>query len=364
LTKIWVDVLTPKQALLFSTFISDVKHEYDCLVTTRKYDYTNEILKINNIKAVEIYKYGGGGKYEKLRASIERSIRLLKHIRVFMPDIALSFTSPDMARIAFGLGIPFILLTDSPHSVYVNKLTLPLANSVITPKCTAEGIKRFILKESRLYTFNGIFEVAWVARHTPNVKVIKKMGLEPYSYVVVRTEESKAAYYGWGSDESTTVVRPLIEALLDKLEVIVYTRYRDQSMYVKKIFGKHIKEGRLKLLKRPLDMLSLEHYAVLVITGGSSMAQESSLMGTPSITLFPKQLETFEYLRSKGFPIHFGLKIEDAVKLSLNIVSDPDNYRVKTKSMLNKMEDPIPLIKNVINELIWHHNKVGITWVM
>lgn len=62
---------------------------------------------------------------------IERQLALLDVVRDF--DVHVSLTSPDAVRVAFGLGKPIIALTDTAHSYFVNKLTLPLASTVIVP---------------------------------------------------------------------------------------------------------------------------------------------------------------------------------------------------------------------------------------
>jgi len=346
---VWIDVLTPKQALLFSTLIKEVDAQY--LITTRKYDYTVDILKLNSVDFVTVHRYGGKGRYEKLRAGIKRMEKLAHLVKKSGVKLAVSFTSPEAARVAFGLSIPLALLTDSPHSLYVNKLTLPLADVVITPKCTAKGIERFIGPDTEIYAFDGIFEATWVKRFKPNERMLKNLGLRPYSYAIVRTEESKAAYYEWNRSEPT-VLTPLIKALSEKLEVIVYVRYKDQYKYLKRALSAQIKSKRVKMLKRALNMMLLEYYAGLVITGGSSMAQESALIGTPSFTFFPQVLETFNYLKSKGFPIYFGLSFEELTELSLKIATNPKAYRANTKEALRELEDPVTFFIRIVNEYV------------
>lgn len=346
---VWIDVLTPKQALLFSTLVKEVHRRY--LITTRRYDYTEDVLRLNDMAFITVHKYGGKDRYGKLKASVRRMEKLANIVRRSGVKVAVSFTSPEATRVAFGLGIPLVLLTDSPHSIYVNKLTLPLADVVLTPRCTAEGVRRFVGPDTRVCSFDGVFEAVWAMRFKPDSRVVKDLGLEPYGYVIVRTEESQAAYYRWSMNKPT-VLAPLIGDLSERTKVIVYPRYKDQYEYLRKVLRRQIRQGKVKMLKRAINMTHLEYYAGLVITGGSSMAQESALIGTPSFTLFPHVLETFSYLKSRGFPIYFGLSFEELTELSLKIVANPKAYRVDTRETLRRLEDPVTFFREIINEYV------------
>ena len=57
----------------------------------------------------------------------------LRKIKIFSPDIVISFCSPEAARISFGLGIKHIAFCDSPHAEAVMRLTIPLIQKLLIP---------------------------------------------------------------------------------------------------------------------------------------------------------------------------------------------------------------------------------------
>ena len=59
--------------------------------------------------------------------------KLSRKIERFLPDIAISFCSPEAARISFGFGIKHIAFCDSPHANAVMRLTLPLIQKLLIP---------------------------------------------------------------------------------------------------------------------------------------------------------------------------------------------------------------------------------------
>ena len=76
---------------------------------------------------------GESERYEKLQESANRIHQLAYEIRKFEPDIAITFSSPEGARVAFGLGIKHIGFNDSPHAEAVSKLTIPLMDHLFSP---------------------------------------------------------------------------------------------------------------------------------------------------------------------------------------------------------------------------------------
>ncbi|MCG3253827.1 MAG: DUF354 domain-containing protein, partial [Candidatus Heimdallarchaeota archaeon] len=135
---IWFEVLTPKQAMLFLAFGEKLKEfGIEAHYTTRKHDYIADIFKHRNVSPATFGIYGGKSLAGKLIASAKRVVEVAEHIADYKPKpiAAISFSSPDAARVAFGLGIPLILLNDTAHSIPVARLTFSLARYLITPSC-------------------------------------------------------------------------------------------------------------------------------------------------------------------------------------------------------------------------------------
>ncbi len=344
---VWLEALTPKQARLASSLAHFLKEKgYNHVITAREYDYTSDILKISGCRYVSIGAYGGAGKLSKLRASVARQSMLATLIGECEEVTALvSFPSPDATRVAFGLGLPIILLNDSPHSVYVNRLTLTLADAVIVPECTRKAFEKQVPSFVKISSFEGLFEVAWIRDFKPSPSVLEGFGLDPFSYAIVRPQESKAAYYP--REKYNSIFRELIRQLSQKVTVLYYPRYPEQRMLAREVR----KGGKVKLLSKPTLLIQdLEYFACLVVTGGATMAQEAALLGTPSITYFPKVLETVEFLKTKGLPI-FHVKPEDLVEAALAILRDPDSYRVDPRGIRRELEDPRPLVEEELESL-------------
>ena len=342
---VWFDALTAKQARIASVLaLEGGRRGYGFIITCRNYDYVINVLKMYGIKGYCEGEHGGDVK-SKLINGLSRSLKLINVVNDF--NVHISLTSPDAFRVAFGLGKPSIALTDTAHAFHVNKLTLPLANSVIAPIAIP---KRRLMayiphgEEGKVKFFNGVFEVMWVYRFKPNWSEVGQLGLRNGDeYVVFRFEESKAAYYNY-SEQSRTAVRAIKFLLKEGLKVVVFPRYNDQKELVVNKFHKELSDGSVIIPDKPIDGLQLAYYSSLVITGGSTFAVEASLLGIPSISYFPSTYYTDKYVIKAGAPLI-------RVKPNRLVSSIRKAIGMGKVGLIKGLEDPTELILNEADAL-------------
>ena len=107
--------------------------DHEVLCTSRRYREATELARIKKLDLTVVGKHGGADRYDKLRESAMRSYELAEVVKRFGPDLAVTFSSPEGSRIAFGLGIRHIGFNDSPHAEAVAKLTIPLMKKLCCP---------------------------------------------------------------------------------------------------------------------------------------------------------------------------------------------------------------------------------------
>jgi len=341
LKTIWIDALTPKQALLSIKIMEEAwKIGYKSIITTREYDYTTKIYKMYNLKPIIVGKHGGEKLEGKLMASLYRSIKLAETIIGLdnKPAYHISLTSPEGVRVAFGLSIPIIILSDTPHSKHVNKLTIPLADILITPKAIPKEEYRNLIDEKKIIQYNGVDELAWIRDFKPDKKVLDEIGLSPNDKIIIAREaEYKASYYNQNEKPVKMIIEKIIREFNEEVKIIYLPRYNDEIIPNKTIVP-----------KEAVDTRSIMKYAVLTITGGGTMARESALIGTPSISLFPKQIHVNIWLEERGLPIKNIKDVNEAYEYALKVIRDPDKYKVETDDIIKGMEDPTQVIMKIL----------------
>ncbi len=354
---LWVDVLTPKQVLFFYRLIKDYEGEgLKVWVTTRHYREALQQLRLKNLRATVIGKHGETLE-EKLVSSIERILILTRFLKKMRVKGAISFSSPEAARAAFGLGIPHACVSDSPHAKAVSKLTIPLSCLLFTPKMIPkEEFTYFGIAPEDIVQYDALDPVAWLKYFNPDPAILSQVGIKEQKedfIVVIRAEESHAAYLS-NIEEGLTlkIVSELIKTCSKrslKCQIIVMPRYEDYKMFKEKIGKKAI------ILSRNIDAASLLLKTDLFIGGGGTMNAEAALLGVPTISYFPRETTTVEkYLIEEGL-IARSKDPQKVVEKSVEALLNQEEWKRKQrkgKELLKRMEDPIKVIKDHLKPII------------
>jgi predicted glycosyltransferase len=352
-TRIWFDTLTPKQALFCQKIGNQFEAAgFELIFTTREYSEVTGKLDQLGITAQVIGKHGGAGLYDKLRASAERVVALAQYINSINADIAFHFASPEGARVAYGLGIPYFTANDSPHSRFVAQLTIPLAIALFTPWIMKKAWVESGIPQHKIISYHGLDPVAWLQDFTPNLQVLSDIGLDTdLEYVVIRPEESQAAYLYGRSNEISPVTTPVTRAITKEypdLQVVLLCRYSAQRREMQKQFGNH-----LIIPDRVVDGPSLLSSAQLLVGAGGTMNQEASLLGTPVISCFPgDQLITDQYLAQKQL-LYRVAEPKKAAQKALEILQHRREYKSehhkRAQRLMREMENPTEIIYSQIS---------------
>jgi len=345
---IWLDILTPKQGNLFSVLSRRLmKQGCKLVLTTRLYREVNQLLEAHGLKASAIGKHGGARIEEKLSASAERVAELVKFISRRKPDVALSFSSPEAARVAFGLGIPHLCISDSPHAEAVSKLTIPLSERLFTPAVIPK--KEWLgygISAAKIFQYNALDPIVWLRNFRPDRRILVQDGIKSQRKIVtVRLEESSAAYLiARKRERLLNTVSAIREMLRKELEadIVALPRYDYQAEILRREF-KH----EIVIPKTLVNGPNLLSFSSVFIGGGGTMTTETAMLGVPSISCFPNKPTIIEeFLISSGFVV----RETDPVRIAeraMNMLED-ETYRRRirdeAKNFVERMEDPIEVI--------------------
>jgi len=352
--RVWIDSLTPKQGLFFAPIHDRLRdQEHNVLVTTRTYRESEQTLRRLRVPYRVVGKHGGGAPIGKLLASGRRIVRLAELIDSWKPDVALSFSSVEASRVAFGLGIPHVASNDSPHSWMVARLTIPISAYVCSPWIfRKETWSAFGAPKERIVTYRALDPAAWLKRYRPDPRILSKLGLDSQRPIVVlRTEEAFASYLMGRSSDSRPVVGPVIADLLrrDKgLQILVSTRYGQQAPVLRRRFGK-----RVIVLDQIIDAASLLSHTDVFIGSGGTMTVEAALLGVPSISCFPGPKPLYiQYLETKGLvrTIKSPKNIANEVLEILRDDNRREDQRRRGTRLLTWMEDPTQKILETVKK--------------
>jgi predicted glycosyltransferase len=341
--KIWIDILTPKQLLFSESIVEKLGEKHDLLCTSRNYDEVSKLAKIRNFDLVFVGKHGGGDKKTKLKASIDRIEKLSKKIKVFSPDIVISFCSPEAARISFGLGIKHIVFCDSPHADAVMRLTLPLIQKLLIPHVIPKNeFSKYGIDEKNIIQYKAIDAVVTIQRKI-NEKAALPFKKNNRKNILIRIEEEEASY----TSKSSKII-PIIKKVLNEYgdeNIVILGRYTEQIKNLQKIIGK-----KIKIVKMSFDGKHLLNNTDIFIGSGGTMTAESALMGIPTISYnaVPNMIENFLVKKSLIKRETNPNKISNQIKKIFK--SSNKESQKKAERIVKQMEDPIQKLIKIIDE--------------
>jgi len=347
---VWLDALTSKQGTMLGFIARELKKRgFSVLVTCREYEYTVGSLKRLGIEPVIAGRYSEGDPYDKVLVDAERIMKLIPVVKKEHPAALVAYPNPSAARLAYGVGIPYIGITDSPHAEVPSRLSLPLAKFVLCSKAIdSEEISKYMFRGSaRLVQYDAVDELFWILRSKPDISYIRSLGLKPKEYVILRPHEEKATYYR-GLNVRVNVVE-LALALRRKYDIVLLPRYRSHLKLIQKLNSLGV---RPKVIRNGYDGVSLTYYAAAVVTGGASIAREAALLLTPGLTYYPGKLTINEYVRSKGYPLYSVTTNDEALEIIDKHATDPKPpYEAVVKRLTMDFEDPMTKLLEIIKEV-------------
>lgn len=294
------------------------------LLTTRKHPDTLPLADLLKENFVAIGRYDTGSLLSRLRSGVARQSKFCEMFKKDPPVLAISHGSPDLCRVAFGLGIPVITTVDTPYAEAVHKLTLPLSSYIVASRAIPKRILQRYDVNAKIVGFDGVDEVAWIKEPQPRVEYRYEKPL-----IVVRDIEHRATY----CPPKTDLVE-LARHLTRLGNVIFLSRY-------------HRKRLRDLIAPRFVDTVSLVSQADLFVGVGGTITREAALQGTPAIVinLFKGQYVN-DFLRKKGFPI-FNAGIQDALAVAKEVIG----RKYDVKHLVDDLQNPVDIIPDLTRSL-------------
>ena len=290
--KVWIDALTPKHYLLTKALEENfIKDGHEVFVTLREYEELERVYKRIKLdsKHVTVGSHGGGDLKAKLVQSAKRVLELTSFIADLKPELSISFGSPEAARVSFGLGIPHTLICDSPHSVFVCKLTVPLSSYLLTPWVIEKSkFAKYGIEYERIIKYKSLDPTSWLYRKhiwPPKNKIEQASA----GAIVIRESEYMASY-----------VKDYIN--FEEFALKVAGEYPDKKVILlKRYFSDEKVLNNLVIYGGEFFGPNVLEKSYAFIGGGGTMNVEAILLGIKTVSIFSYKTDVEEYLLRKGY---------------------------------------------------------------
>ncbi len=344
--KIWVDVLTPKQANMYAALQRHLQRRgCEVFATCREYREVVGMMRLRNLECRIVGRHGGGDIKRKLLESARRTTELTELIADEKPDRAVSFCSPEAARVAFGLRVPHYCVGDSPHAEAVCRLTVPLSRKLFTPWIIPkEAWRQYGAVDRNIVRYKALDPISWIRDDVGGLDGLSLPISSDAEILVVRLHEEQASYSLAAEVRDETPLRAveLIRQENPNVYVVVLARYWEQIQRTKKRLG----DGVL-VPEGVVNGIALLRRAAAFIGSGGTMTAEAALLGIPTISCYPNPPTLVDrYLFRVGLARR-ATQAREVADLALRAIEDPGVSRrtkLRARRVVSMMQDPTKLI--------------------
>jgi len=348
--------------------IKRIKKNHTVLCTSRDYNQVTQLAKIRNLKLIIVGKHGGSERHNKLNASLHRTKLLSVRIKKFSPDITISFCSPEAARASYGLGIPHVCFSDSPHATAVMKLSLPYADKLLIPWIIPKSdFKNMGIDPKNIIQYKSI-DAAQITKRKVFFDCGTDINSREWKTILIRTPEDEAAYSSKQSD-IVDIIKKIEKDFLG-CHITVLTRYEKQAGLLKKKFsksaqnklrGQELVRSKFQIVSKVVDGEKMLLDSDVFVGPGGTMTAESALLGVPTISYnaIPNRIE--DYLVSNKIVTRCMTpnKIAERITRVFQLTSyrgrgSERTRRLQIKKFVNSLEDPYPILLKTIKSILKH----------
>ena len=337
--KIWFDLSNAPHINLFKDLLKDLEAEgHEIIVTCRPLSNTVSLLELHKIKHIVIGKHYGKNIFKKMFGYPIRVKQLMKFIKPFKVDIAISqssFHSPVAARL---LGISSIYMNDNEHAMG-NIPSFICASKIMIPEfLSIQKVKKQGASTKKIISYPGVKEGIYLwQKYLLNGKSDQPQ-LSP-KQIYIRPEPRTAQYYKGGEN----FLDEVIADLKDSYSITMLTRDKEQLDHYQseKFTGIQVPE-------KPVSFDEIASDCLLFIGAGGTMTREMAVIGIPTISVYQDELlDVDQYLINEGMMEHLPKPTTENVLEYLK----QNNIKPPNTALLQKGKQTYFLIKTLIEEI-------------
>lgn len=257
-----IDIGHPAHVHLFKNFIWYLKDKgHHVVVVSRDKDMTVRLLDSFQIDHVCISRIKSGaipmfGELIKRNKAVFKLHKKHKFHLAFGTSVSIAHLS------AISSVRSFILEEDDDDIIPIfTYITYPFATGIIIPQCL-----RYKKWKKKRIPHRSYHELAYLHPDVfkPDRAVLKKYGLEPFNYIIVRNS-SFQAHHDWAEKGLSTGVWDEVKKIISSYPVLISQEKEKNASFV------------------PIDMHHLLSFSKLIITDSQTMTMEAACLGVPSV---------------------------------------------------------------------------------
>ncbi len=288
---IWADMENAPHVHVLYPIIKELRSRgYNVEITARDYGQTIPLLDLYGLKYRAIGKHGGKNKLKKIISLSSRSINLTTYAVNKKFKLVFCHGSRSIYLPIKLLGIPLVALSDYEHTKFP-KIMQGWASRFLMPDVISDTtLKNVGVDLSKVVKYPGLKEELYIYDFKPDVKLLKKLGIDDSKVIVVVRPPATMAHYH--VEEGETLFWHIINYLITckDLLIILLPRTANQLQEITMRLNNSYLYENLFILKETVHGPNLLWNSDLVISGGGTMNREAACLGIPVYSIYKGKL--------------------------------------------------------------------------
>jgi predicted glycosyltransferase len=283
--RLWIDLDNSPHVPLFAPLIRHLESRgWELVVTARDFAQTLDLVEQLGVPAIAVGRHAGRNKLRKVANLPVRALQLVRTVRAFAPQIALSHGSRTQVIAARMLGVPSIVMFDYEWTEM--EIFRRLAARLLCPDAIGEDrLREAGIPVEKVSWYEGFKEDLYLPGFRPDPGFRSTLGVgEDELLVTVRPPGLIGNYH---DERSEAICRELLGRLstMTDATVVVLPKTRLERELVASALPEH-PAARVIVPERALPGLDLLFASDVAISGGGTMNRESALLGVPTWSMF------------------------------------------------------------------------------
>jgi predicted glycosyltransferase len=298
--RLWIDLDNSPHVPLFAPLIGHLREQgWEIRVTARDFAQTLDLVEQFGLDAMAVGAHAGKNKVKKVANLPVRAAQLIRALRGFKPQIALSHGSRTQAIASRLLGVPQVVMFDYEWTEM--SILGRLATHLLCPRAiTRERLIEAGIAVEKVTWYDGFKEEMYLPEFHPDPAFPGSMGVEPgMRLITVRPPGLIGNYHDPRSEEICRRVMEVAAADPDNV-LVVLPKTRVERQLVDAALPER-PAARVLVPDRALPGLQLLYHSDVAVSGGGTMNRESALLGVKTYSIFTgRRAAIDEELRRRG----------------------------------------------------------------
>jgi uncharacterized protein len=312
--RLWIDLDNSPHVPLFAPLIRHLESNgWELMVTARDFAQTLDLVEQLGVRATPVGRHAGRNKLRKVANLPVRALQLVRTVRAFRPEIALSHGSRTQTIAARMIGARSIVMFDYEWTEM--EIFKRLADHLVCPTAIGpERLREAGIPVEKVSFYEGFKEDLYLPEFRPDPGFRAALGASDENLLIaIRPPGLIGNYHDERSEAICRALLARVAAIPGAIAVVLPKTRLERELIDSAVPAGAV--ARVIVPERAIPGLQLLFWSDVAVSGGGTMNREAALLGAPTYSMFTgRRAAIDEELARRGL-LRFLERVEDVEEI-------------------------------------------------